>query len=230
MQRYNTIDWLRGLTVIHMVIYHTLYSLHAFYGFSLAPQLYYYQQFICWSFILLSGFSLSFSRHLRRKILLLTGISLLITTVSALFVPQEAIYFGVIHFFALATLCFALLRKWIERIPPQFALVLSFLLFLVTKSLPEGTMFFSCISLPAVLYRTNLFFLGLPSDSFTSADYFPLIPWFFLFLTGFYLHYFISLQKKEASRNMIPILGRHSLFIYLLHQPVILAVLYLIFR
>lgn len=230
MKRYQLIDGLRGFTVINMVIYHLIYNLKTFYGFHFPDQIYYYQQSICWSFILLSGFSMSFSKHLPRKIIILSMVSIVITGASYLLFPEETIYFGVIHFFAAATLLFYLFRKVFYRFPKKVGILLNVFLFAVTKSLPEGTLFFSKLSLPSVFYQKNLFYLGLPSDSFSSGDYFPIIPWIFLFLTGFYAHFFISLSKKEKSQNILHILGRHSLIIYLLHQPLLLGVLYCIFH
>ena len=67
-----------------------------------------------------------------------------------------------------------------------------------------------------------------PPASFWSSDYFSLIPWLFLFLTGFYLHglcgkQILSVQWKGiAPLNLI---GRHALEIYMVHQPVIYGLL-----
>ena len=69
--------------------------------------------------------------------------------------------------------------------------------------------------------------------SFFSTDYFPLLPWLFLFWVG----YFLTTRGPRTPRAAAPVglpavgwMGRHSLVLYLLHQPVILGVLTVAFR
>ena len=86
---------------------------------------------------------------------------------------------------------------------------------------------------PEELYDMGYFmtFLGLKDKDFYSSDYFPLFPWLFLFLVGFYLFHLLQRkgQQKRAGKEFrrIPVLsflGRHSLLIYMLHQPVLYGV------
>ena len=86
-------------------------------------------------------------------------------------------------------------------------------------------------------YLTTLFvdiqcFGFLPFD-FYSTDYFALLPWLFLFWAGYFLHFCMGRQRMEPLRRSVcPALGwmgRHSLLLYLLHQPVIYGLLALIF-
>ena len=62
---------------------------------------------------------------------------------------------------------------------------------------------------------------------FFSTDYFPLLPWLFLFWAGFFLHHLVGRERMQPLRRSVcpPLgwLGRHSLVLYLLHQPVILG-------
>jgi uncharacterized membrane protein len=98
------------------------------------------------------------------------------------------------------------------------------------------------VKLPRALYQMGDVgnFLGFTEPRFYSADYFSLIPWFFLFLAG-YFGYHWAMQKgaleKAAALKPLPklfgwvdFMGKHSLIIYMLHQPVIYGVLYLIFE
>ena len=90
------------------------------------------------------------------------------------------------------------------------------------------------IELPAFLYGSKyLSFIGFMSDGFFSADFFPLIPWLFLFLFGYYLWRWIRLRGWDPLfRFNIPALsfiGRHSLVIYLIHQPLLYVLCALIF-
>ena len=76
-------------------------------------------------------------------------------------------------------------------------------------------------------------YLGFYPFGFFSADYFPLIPWLFLFWTGFYLYHLVGKERLEPlHRSVCPPLGwlgRNSLMLYLLHQPVIYGVLTVVF-
>lgn len=86
------------------------------------------------------------------------------------------------------------------------------------------------LMLPQSLYA-NYFtaFFGFYPDWFYSADYFGLLPWLFLFWAGYYLHKAVGRGRMEPLRRPVcPALGwmgRHSLLLYLLHQPVIYGVL-----
>ena len=91
------------------------------------------------------------------------------------------------------------------------------------------------IPLPKALYA-NLFttFLGFQAENFFSTDYFSLIPWYFLFLTGYFAYRFLAekeLLGKIPNIHIAPLewVGKHSLMIYMLHQPVVYGVLLLIY-
>lgn len=120
----------------------------------------------------------------------------------------------------------------------------SLLAFFLTRNINDGSLGFeslNLIKLPRALYQMGDAgnFLGFTEPRFYSADYFSLLPWFFLFLAG-YFGYYLAVQKgameKAAARKPLPkmfgwvdFIGKHSLIIYMLHQPVIYGVLYLLF-
>ena len=228
-KRYNAIDFLRGFTIINMIIFHGIFDLENFYGFNFNHDFYYYQQYICISFILISGYSTHFSNNFKKKFLILTGLSILITLGSYIFSREDAIYFGVIHFFAAASLIHMVLKNYIKKINPRLGLIINTILFVTLKKIYSGSIFFGKIILPKSLYSLNLFLLGLPSENFYSGDYFPIIPWIFLFYMGYFLFDFVKFTKKEASHNFICVMGRHSLLIYFLHQIILIGVFSLIF-
>lgn len=229
MKRYNIIDFWRGITIIAMIIYHTIYDLEAFYGYEINYNLYYFQQYICWSFIFIAGLSLNFSKNYFKKAKILVLIAIAITISTYIYSADEVILFGVIHFFAAAFLIHSFLQNKIKKIDPYKGLKISSILFIVLKNIYHREIFFGLINLSEALYNPNLFFLGFPSDSFYSADYFPIIPWIFLFYAGYFSFNFLKLEKKEISNNFINVIGRHSLIIYFLHQVIIVIVLRLIF-
>ena len=87
--------------------------------------------------------------------------------------------------------------------------------------------------IPDMLYESNLLMpLGIYSESFYSADYFPLLPHFGFFLLGAVLGRTVYARKEsllpKINSRRLPIrflcfCGRHSLLIYLLHQPILAA-------
>lgn len=91
--------------------------------------------------------------------------------------------------------------------------------------------------IPKVVYPLPyLAWLGFPGPGFVSGDYYPLIPFVFMYLTGFFAAQAARASSLEAPAwayaNPIPalaVLGRHALPFYLLHQPVILGVLELVY-
>ena len=110
------------------------------------------------------------------------------------------------------------------------------MLFALTYHLDERWLGFGGLrlALPDAWYA-NYFtaFFGFPPFDFYSTDYFALLPWLFLFWAGYFLHGVVGQARMEPLRRSVcPALGwmgRHSLVLYLLHQPVIFGVLTLVF-
>ena len=164
--------------------------------------------------------------------------ALVLTAVTALVMPSELILFGVLHFNACAVLLSCLLRPVLEKIPAGAGLAASAVLFFVCNQLPSGFLGFERLHLAAVpqgLYKANLFWLGLPDlTRFASADYFPILPWVFLFWCGYFGWRVLSgrglaPEKAEAPAALRPLcaVGSRTLLVYMLHQPVIYGLLFL---
>ena len=84
------------------------------------------------------------------------------------------------------------------------------------------------VSVPPYLYKDLLTaYLGFPPAGFYSTDYFSLLPWCFLYFCGYALHILCrecgAFQSRifKADCRPLSFLGRNSLMIYLLHQPVL---------
>ena len=128
------------------------------------------------------------------------------------------------------------LEKLLRYIAPIPGLAGSILLFGITRNVGDGFLGFerwNLLALPQTWYR-NLFttYLGLPEKNFYSTDYFGLFPWLCLFGVGYFLYRLLKERKwlvVLAGPRIRPLefVGRHSLEIYLIHQPVIYGFLVL---
>ena len=238
-RRSGTLDSLRGLTLVSMMAYHACWDLVYLYGMPWdwyrSFWAYAWQQSICCTFILLSGYCWQMGRHpLRRGLMSFCG-GAIVSLVTLVVMPEEPVRFGVLTFLGAAALLTVPLAKWLRRVPPRLGLVLSFTLFLLVRDVNSGFLGFAdvpVLHLPTGWYANLVTAaVGFPAPSFVSSDYFSLLPWLFLFWAGFFLY---RLRPEEpALPNLrlpgLAAMGRHSLVIYLLHQPVIYGLLMLIF-
>lgn len=239
--RYHLLDEVRGLNLINMVVYHGLWDLVFLYGvqadwyLGLPGQIWQFTG--CCLFILLSGFCVPLGRHTARRGAVVFGAGALVTLVTWLFMPSALVLFGVLTMLGTAMLLTAALRPLFDRVPAGVGLAVNLALFFITYNVNIGYLGFGSwrpLALPRGLYA-NLFttWLGFPCAGYYSTDYFSLIPWLFLFWAGFFLHRVVGRARMEPLRRSIcpPLgwLGRHSLIVYLLHQPVVFGALYLFF-
>lgn len=234
---YGLLDTVRGLCILSMAAYHGMYDLVDIFGLPSAWYTglpgYIWQQSICWTFILLSGMCWQLSRHHVKRGLLLVGCGAAISLITWLVVPSQRILYGVLNLLGLSALLLIPLDKLFRKVPAWAGLGGALLLFALTKNVSRGSLGFEGLvlcPLPEWLYATDLFaVVGFPSPGFWSTDYFPLLPWFFLFCAGYFLWGLLS-QSERAKELLAPgvrplsFLGRHSLVIYLAHQPVLMGV------
>lgn len=232
-------DVLRGAALVNMLAYHAMYDWVYVFGHAggwydiWSPGCHIWQQHICWSFILLSGFSFPLARRPLKNGLVVAGCAVVLTVVTVGFMPSESIWFGVLHLNAAAVLLTCLVRPLLQKCPPGIGLTVCAVLFALTNQIPEGYLGFETLhlcALPGSWYATNLFWLGLPDlTRFASADYFPLVPWLFLFWCGFFLAGLWHPKRGPAPAPLRPLaaVGRHTLLVYMLHQPVTYGALWL---
>lgn len=238
-QRYHLLDSIRGFLLILMITYHTMFDITMFSpgDFTvLNTGGYLFQQFIGWGFIFLSGMCRNLGkRHLRRGLIILGG-AMLVSLVSYFFMPDMPISFGILTFMGSATLIMIPLENLLKDVHAPTAMAICLLLFLLCKNVPYGNLGFeglALVELPRFLYQnTATAYLGFPPTGFVSGDYYSLIPWFFLYLSGyFFWNCFCQTQKVQKILSfkvpVIDFLGRHSLLIYLVHQPICFMAVYL---
>ena len=101
-QRFWQIDALRGLALLNMLVYHAMYDWVYIFGHASgwydiwSTHCHVWQQYICWSFILLSGYSFTLSRRPLKNGLLTAACAVVLTVATAVAMPEEVIWFGVL--------------------------------------------------------------------------------------------------------------------------------------
>lgn len=237
-KRYLLVDGFRGLAIISMVIFHFLYDVNEVFGINTAwyekIKVHIWQQSICWTFIIISGFvwQLGMKSNLKRGIFL-NICGMVITLVTAVFTPSQTVWFGILNFMGCASLIMIPLHRIAGKISSLLGMILSMAIFVICRNITDGIIGIKnifVIELPNWLYESKILTpLGFPFRSFVSSDYFPILPWIALFLFGYYLYsYAIETDKlKKYAYREIPILsriGQRSIWVYLLHQPICMAV------
>ena len=198
-KRIHWVDALRGWSIISMVAYHVMWDLVYLYGLEadwyrgLAGHI--WQQSICIVFIGLSGFCWCLDRHPVKRGLLVSAGGLLVTVVTWFAAYEARALFGVLTLIGASILLMIpldrILRPMREHVPAAGFLA-AFFMFLLFYSVNSGVLSLGdrviCV-LPRALYR-NLFttFLGFPMPGFYSSDYFSLLPWFFLYESGYFFY------------------------------------------
>ncbi|MBQ6863403.1 MAG: DUF1624 domain-containing protein [Clostridia bacterium] len=240
--RYPLFDTVRGLCIAGMVVYHALFDCVYMFGlFSISAEMMqpvlYVRDFGCMLFVLLAGMCEHFGKQKYKRAGLFILLGAAISLISYLFMPEQPVVFGVLTFLGFASLLLQPLKKFIlkcNNIITRLLLLAIFLLFFNAAYGTFGGFGFYFGKLPEVLYVNTLTaILGFPPADFASSDYFPIIPWIFLYLFGFLLYPALQKSKvfqKFSAINIKPFsfIGRYSLWFYLAHQPIIMAFLWLL--
>jgi uncharacterized membrane protein len=232
------IDLLRGVAVIFMILFHFLYDLNYFSIFKIqlysGPMLY-VAYTTATIFVILVGLSLTISnskvkdvmtkKELRYKFLkrgtMIFSLGMIITFLSWIFIPDRFIIFGILHCIGISIIIsLPLLSFRILNLGLGF-----FLIFIGTYLRSLTFEFFWLIP------------LGFLPRRFFTIDYFPLLPWFGVVLIGIAIGNFIFPNAKRLynlrdrsfnlSVKLLCFLGRNSLIIYFLHQPILIGFIFL---
>jgi uncharacterized membrane protein len=225
------IDFLRGLSIILMLFYHAgfdlaeLCGIRTILGVRLNIDGFILKTLVivfAGLFVLLCGMSSTLTRNNIRRAWKLLGIALLVTCASYIFNPAEAIHFGILH--CLGT-CILIYGWTLEKAKPWLSAAAAAVVFGLSAAIP-------LLLKNTPIHTDWLLPFGIISDTYGSLDYFPLLPWLGVFFTGAALGKWLYADRQSRIRKIIPEsvinrAGRHSLLIYVVHQPIFLAILYL---
>lgn len=235
-QRVRLFDALRGLSVASMVGFHLCYDLRYLAGMSLPWFQGTFQDVwrasISWVFLLLAGVMSSYTRSNYRRAAKYSAFALAIFVVTTIAAVDDPISFGIIFCMAACTVAAAMLGS-LDALPRgPVAGLACIIAFLALLRLPSGylDLGFARVMLPRALYATPwLSWLGLPGPGFVSGDYYPLLPYLFMYLAGASVgpalrEAFTSGRLRDFGLRPLEWLGRHALLVYAAHQPVLLVV------
>lgn len=236
-ERLLLMDGIRGFAIVNMILFHFLYDFFIIYQrdpiWYERPWVFLWQQMICWTFILISGMTWNLGRRKVRRGILLNFWGLVITVITWLIMPHQTVWFGILNFLGCACLLLIPLEKILKKIPAVLGMLGSVFCFFLFQNISVGYLGIGeseWFSVPQWLYDTKVFtILGFPFPGFYSSDYFPVLPWIFLFFLGYYISLFLQKKAKlyEKFYINVPLLtkiGQKSLIIYLLHQPLCMLV------
>lgn len=227
--RFPAVDLARGIAIVGMAVYHFSWDL-AYFGlaaFDLLGDPFWlaFRAVVLSAFLLLVGVSHVLAqrrgfaaRPFLRRLGLIAASAAAITAASYVAFPQTFIFFGVLHCIALSSL----LLLGVARLP----------------SIAIAAIAVACFAAPELIdapFFDNawLVWLGLATWTPASNDFVPLLPWFGMVAAGVVLGRVLAAKQtvlrwqwQGASSNALQWAGRHSLIVYLLHQPVLFGSLY----
>ncbi len=238
LPRITLIDSLRGIALIAMASYHFTWDL-SFFGY-LEPgtatqggwKL--YARAIASSFLFLAGVSLVLAhsstirwRSFWKRFAVVAGAAAAISLATFIATPKEWIFFGILHNIAISSLvglAFVRLR----------ALASASAAGLIVFVMVMDSHVFAGIVRSALFEPKALAWIGLSPSAPRSNDFVPLFPWLAATLAGVAAGRFAldhgwleRLAQVQTRKNFLSWAGRHSLLIYLTHQPVLIAIIYI---
>ena len=216
------IDAWRSLALCFMIFFHILVDLRDLFLYPIDYHQGFWRftgVFAAVSFIFLAGVSSNLSRSSLRHGLRILLAAAAVSAGTWWWDPDTYVRFGILHLLGVSMLTAPLLR----RLPLIFV-----------AALAAGTAVLPAF-LPAFASTPWLLPFGVTPPVFTTLDYYPLFPWYGLFAAGHLAGRVLyserrSLLPQPPGDSRFLWLGRHTLAIYLLHQPLLVALLTLLHK
>ncbi len=243
IRRILALDEIRGFAIVCMIVHHLFYDigfvLEISWGYRIFNFLCFFQPVFWAAFILTSGICSRLSRNPVKRGIIVLAAGAAVSLATAVIMPAMGItgaeiYFGILSCLGCSMIITGLFMPLLDRGNEKTGMLVTAFLFFATYKISEKSLLFGLVSIPDFLYQSNIFSpLGFFNSSFKSADYFPLIPWLFMFLFGAVFGKYAKEGKfpefayKSHSR-VLQFVGKNSLWFYLVHQPALYAVMYFI--
>ena len=218
-----------------MVLFHLCYDLRFLAGVQLdwfAPPLQdIWRASISWTFLFVAGCMCSQSRSNLRRGLKYGVVAIAIFVVTYIAAVDTPISFGIIFCMAACTLVTWALQR-ANALPRGLVAALVLLAcFVLLLPISRGYVGVGSLELrlPQALYQTEwLSWLGFPGPHFASGDYYPLLPYLMVYLSGAAVGAYLVKRgypdwARRCSVAPLNFAGRHALPIYVLHQPILLV-------
>lgn len=214
------IDYLRTIAMSLMVLFHLIYDLDNFTSIDVD----YKSTFWYWIgktsallFIFISGVSSGLSRRPFKRGLQVFSFGLLITLVTFILMPKDYVRFGILHFLGVSMMLYPLVRN----LPSLMLFLLALFSFAIGYAIYGLILPFPWL-LP----------LGIVPPDFSTIDYYPLFPYLGFSFLGFlgYKQFYGKgkrLFPRRTPAKEVTWMSNHSLGVYLIHQPILLALIYL---
>jgi len=220
--RIREIDLLRVLALILMILYHFVYDLDFFTSAPVQVDSWYWfveGKISALLFIFLAGVSSGFSHHPLRNALKILSWALIITLVTYIAMPESYVRFGILHFLGVIALLYPILQKRSTPFLILYSLLALILGFLFSRTVISG---------PWLLP------LGIYYPGFSTIDIYPLFPYSGVSALGILFYRFkyapLDMRSSYSLPPLIEKMSKHSLLIYLIHQPILLSILFVVQR
>lgn len=238
--RVVLLDEIRGFAIICMVVYHTMFQLK--YSFGVDVPIFFDSWFgiirdiFAGAFIFIAGCMCRFSRNNLKRGVQCFFLGMIITFVVPFF--GSNIEFGILHFMGISMMLYGLFEDAFEAIPSFVGMIFCVLLAVTTWNIMDGYFGIPKLfewALPDAAYNVGaLFPFGFAPATYEPEDYFPLLPWIFVFLGG---SFFGEWAKNgdlpgvfyNSHLPWLAAVGRYTIWIYMLHIPIVYLVCWLIF-
>ena len=228
--RIKLYDTLRGFMMILVIVFHTAFDLYWVFGKDFgflhivdSPFVLFLRDFFAVCFIMLSGICTNYSRDPLRRGVIVFIFGLIVTLFSALVTPDMTVRFGILSLIGTSMIVVALMRPLHAQVHPLFGAFLG-----------AAAFFATVFVFPVEVTVRHLYFLGFVTLDFVSGDFYPLIPYYFAFLAGHFIGRWLKEKGYDVKYGGLDIkpfsfIGRNSVYFYLLHQPIVYGVCWLLF-